>query len=415
MTRAGRAVFVRRGMLRTPFPAAGTGMMLAYIASAMQGIIRQPSAVPALPDLRNLGTILRILLAVNGATLLMALAREPRLPALATEWATLTGFVEPHLFAELAVLWLVAPLIARLERRSAIGIVTIITCAIAFGVDALLPKMTGDATGSLIRHLVFALSAQFALIGYFRLRARALSPAITEARLQALQARIRPHFLFNSITAVLSLMRSEPRRAEVALEDLADLFRVLMRDNRELTPLTDEVELCRQYLDLEQLRLGDRLVIEWNVKSMPGDALVPPLVLQPLLENAVYHGIEPSTAPGVVSINIFLSRDEVHAILRNPYIAVRAYHHAGNRMALDNIRERLALHFDAEASLESRVNRDTYEVHIRIPYRTTKAAVVGNGASSPSRRARDIDPGAQKRREPRLGERFTGTLRASHG
>ena len=94
-------------------------MMLAYIASAMQGIIRQPSAVPALPDLRNLGTILRILLAVNGATLLMALAREPRLPALATEWATLTGFVEPHLFAELAVLWLVAPLhrAARASKR----------------------------------------------------------------------------------------------------------------------------------------------------------------------------------------------------------------------------------------------------------------------------------------------------------
>ena len=377
----------------------------------MHGIIKQAPAVPALPDLRNLGTILRILLAVNGATLLIAVAREPRLPALATEWATLTGFTEPHLFAELAVLWLVAPLLARANRRSAIGIVTVITCAIAFGVDALLPKMAGDANGSLIRHLVFALSAQFALIGYFRLRMRALSPAITEARLQALQARIRPHFLFNSITAVLSLMRSEPRRAEVALEDLADLFRVLMRDNRDLTPLTDEVELCRQYLELEQLRLGERLVIDWNVKSMPGDALVPPLVLQPLLENAVYHGIEPSTAPGVVSINIFLSRDEVHAILRNPYIPQRAWHHAGNRMAIDNIRERLALHFDAEASLESRVNRDIYEVHIRIPYRTTKAAPAGNGAAIAPRRERHTGPDTQKRREPHLG----GRLRASHG
>src|SRR6185503_20942227 len=161
----------------------------------------------------------------------------------------------------------------------------------------------------------FALAAQFLLIAYFRLRARALSPAITEARLQALQARIRPHFLFNSITAVLSLMRSEPRRAEVALEDLADLFRVLMRDNRELAPLADEVELCRQYPELEQLRLGERLGVDWNVKSMPGDALVPPLLLQPLLENAVYHGIEPSSERGVVSINIFYRGGEVHAIL----------------------------------------------------------------------------------------------------
>jgi two-component system, LytTR family, sensor histidine kinase AlgZ len=371
----------------------------------MQGIIKQPPAVPALPDLRNLGTILRILLGVNGATLLIALAREPRLPALATEWAALTGFVEPQLFAELALLWLVQPWLARATDRTAVLAVTLVTCAIAVGIDKLLPTLGGEARGALVRHLVFALTAQFALIAYFRLRARALSPAITEARLQALQARIRPHFLFNSITAVLSLMRSEPRRAEVALEDLADLFRVLMRDNRELAPLADEVELCRQYLELEQLRLGQRLVIDWNVKSMPGDALVPPLVLQPLLENAVYHGIEPSTTPGVLSINIFLARDEVHALLRNPYIANGARHHAGNRMALDNIRERLALHFDAEASLESRVNRDTYEVHIRMPYRTMKPASVGSQAPAASRRERNADHGTQKRREPHMGDR----------
>jgi hypothetical protein len=112
------------------------------------------------------------------------------------------------------------------------------------------------------------------------------------------RARIRPHFLFNSINAVLSLVRAEPARAETALQDMADLFRVLMRDNRDLAPLADEIELCRQYLELEQLRLGERLTVDWNLKSMPGDALVPPLVLQPLLENAVYHGIEPSSQPG---------------------------------------------------------------------------------------------------------------------
>jgi two-component system sensor histidine kinase AlgZ len=213
-------------------------------------------------------------------------------------------------------------------------------------------------------------------------------------------------------------MRSEPRRAEAALEDLADLFRVLMRDNRELAPLSDEVELCRQYLELEQLRLGERLVIDWNVKSMPGDALVPPLVLQPLLENAVYHGIEPLTAPGVLSINIFLSRDEVHAILRNPYVANGARHHAGNKMALDNIRERLALHFDAEASLESRVSRDLYEVHIRMPYRTTKALAAGSGApSAAQRRERSADHGTLKRREPYLSDPIpvTAQPRTHHG
>ncbi|HKP66719.1 MAG TPA: histidine kinase, partial [Casimicrobiaceae bacterium] len=274
-----------------------------------------------MPDFRNLGAILRILIAVNGATLLVALAREPRLSMLGVEWAALTGIVEPHLFAELALLWLLQPWLARTKPRVSIAIVTLITCALALAFNQLAPRFSGDVQGSLVRHVAFALTAQFLLIGYARLRSRALSPAITEARLQALQARIRPHFLFNSLTAVLSLVRSEPRRAEAALEDLADLFRVLMRDNRDLAPLADEVELCRQYLELEQLRLGDRLEIDWNVKSMPGDALVPPLVLQPLLENAVYHGIEPLTERGLLSINIFLSRDEVHAILKNPYVA----------------------------------------------------------------------------------------------
>jgi two-component system sensor histidine kinase AlgZ len=115
--------------------------------------------------------------------------------------------------------------------------------------------------------------------------------------------------------------------------------------------------------------LGDRLTVDWHIDNMPKDAMVPPLVLQPLLENAVYHGIEPSSAPGVIAINIFLSRGEVHAILRNPYQEGPG-RGGGNKMALANIRERLALHFDAEASLENRLTRDSYEVHIRMPYRT---------------------------------------------
>ena len=134
---------------------------------------------------------------------------------------------------------------------------------------------------------------------------------------------------------------------------------------------------------------------------MPGDALVPPLVLQPLLENAVYHGIEPSSKPGIVSVNVFLSRGEVHAILRNPYRKEGGRHHSGNKMALGNVRERLALHFDAEASLESRVTKDGYEVHIRLPYRTSAnsdARADRRGgrrrSASPAHRAKRADKAA---------------------
>jgi two-component system, LytTR family, sensor histidine kinase AlgZ len=393
----------------------------------MPSIIRQNGNPPALPDFRNLGTVLRILVAVNAGAALYAFARQASPSGLVEEWTNATTVVEPYLFVVLALLYAGSPRLARLPFRTGAALIALVTVLAGIAWFAVYRTILPQVPGTLLVWLIWALLATGALLLYFQLRSRALSPAITEARLQALQARIRPHFLFNSINAVLSLVRSEPARAEEALHDMAELFRVLMRDNRELAPLADEVELCRHYLELEQLRLGERLQVDWNVKSMPGDALVPPLVLQPLLENAVYHGIEPSSQPGTVSINLFLSRGEVHAILRNPYRAEGGRHHSGNKMALANVRERLALHFDAEASLESRVTKDGYEVHIRMPYRTTspparaQGQVPRNGAAA--RGANGKHAGARKSlwgRRPPQADRprdagFAKPSEAAHG
>jgi len=227
-----------------------------------------------------------------------------------------------------------------------------------------------QAPDSVARPAFFVLFVTGVTLAYFDLRARALTPAIAEARIAALQARIRPHFLYNSINAVLSLIRSEPKRAERALEDLADLFRVLMADNRSLAPIGKEIDIARQYLAIEELRLGERLRVSWRVASMCADALVPALLLQPLVENAVYHGIEPAEGGGEVAIEVTCSGGELAIRLTNPFKA-SGDHHAGNKMALANIRERLQLHFDAEASMQSRVADGTYEVTIRLPYITT--------------------------------------------
>jgi len=336
----------------------------------MRTIINQNRDPLDLPDLRNLGTILRILLAVNAMVFVAAVAGDTQWSAISDAWVQMSATVEPPLLVVLLALYALSPRLLAMPYAQGAASVLALSVTVVLGFNTILVATFGDVTTTtLLRRLLFALVITAALLYYFALRTKALSPAISEARLQALQARIRPHFLFNSINAVLSLIRREPKQAEEALEDLAELFRVLMRDNRQLAPLLDEVTLCKQYLGLEKLRLGERLCIEWHIDKMPEDALVPPLVLQPLLENAVYHGIEPSSAPGVIAINIFLRRGEVHAILRNPYQA-GSRHKSGNRMALANIRERLALHFDAEAGLESKVNRESYEVHIRMPYRT---------------------------------------------
>ena len=329
--------------------------------------INQNAYTSALPNFRNLGILLRILLIVNVCAIAAAIVKAPTLKLAWSQLLDISALVQPLLFIALLTLVALNDFLRRLPY--ALGVAAVL--GLVVGLDALLAAVMGGtsaaAATSFERTAALTLLTAGMLLVYFDLRGRALSPALAEARLQALQARIRPHFLYNSINAVLSLIRQEPRRAEVALEDLADLFRVVMSDNRELAPISREVELCRQYLDLEQLRLGERLRVAWRIDKMPHDALVPPLLLQPLLENAVYHGIEPRIEPGEISIDIYASRNQVHAVLRNPY-SMEGTHHSGNKMALNNIRERLQLHFDAEATLETRIRENMYQVHIVIPY-----------------------------------------------
>jgi two-component system sensor histidine kinase AlgZ len=332
------------------------------------GSINQNANASALPNFRNLGILLRILVIVDGICLAAALFKTSEALPLMEELVDLSATVQPTLLASLLVLAAINNWLRRLAYRPAITLVVAIELALVTAVY-FLGRSVFDNPGALERYWIFTLLITGVLIGYFDLRGRALSPALTEARLQALQARIRPHFLFNSINAVLSLIRKNPAQAEHALEDMADLFRVLMADNRELTLIPREVELCRQYLALEQLRLGERLQVTWDISEMPADALIPPLVLQPLLENAVYHGIEPSSVSGAISIRISRDRNEIHIMLRNPYHPDDD-HHAGNRMALSNIRERLALHFDVEASIKTEATENSYEVRIVIPYLT---------------------------------------------
>jgi two-component system sensor histidine kinase AlgZ len=331
--------------------------------------INQNPAAALLPNFRNLGVMLRVLVIVTTLTVVAAMLKSSSWGSLLQQWLGIAAVVQPIAILSVLLLGAANSWLHRIEYRFAVVLIVLAELAVTLLVLRFGALILETEIADAGRDVFFAVATTLTLIGYFNLRNRALSPALTEARLQALQARIRPHFLFNSINAVLSLIRAEPRRAEAALEDMADLFRVLMADNRDLAPLENEVELCRQYLALEQLRLGERLQIEWHVDNMPKDALMPPLVLQPLLENAVYHGIEPSIDPGVVSVNIYLVRDQVHMVLRNPY-RKDGSHHAGNKMALGNIRERLALHFDAEASLQARVGESEYEVHITIPYVT---------------------------------------------
>lgn len=190
-----------------------------------------------------------------------------------------------------------------------------------------------------------------------------------ESKLQALQSRIRPHFLFNSLNSVASLTRSDPSKAEAVLHDLADLFRVLLADARKLVPVSAEREISRQYLEVEKIRLGDRLQVKWNVSNIPRAALMPALTLQPLLENAIYHGIEPRFAGGTIKIEMWAEEGEtLNIMISNPLPDVRKENHGqGNKLAQENIRQRLATQFRGAASMQVIQEGGQYHVKVKMP------------------------------------------------
>lgn len=211
------------------------------------------------------------------------------------------------------------------------------------------------------------------MIIYHRAKTVAVRKSFHTANLQALQSRIRPHFLFNSMNSIASLIRNNPKLAEHALHDLADLMRVLMADARKLVPLSAEIETSKQYLKIEKLRLGDRLGVQWHINKVPNNCFVPSLVLQPLLENAVYHGIEPNFGGGVIDIDVSASENRVHIHIRNPLPEEGDRNHRkGNKIALDNINARLNKHFGDAASLSSTRRNEMHITKIVFPVVTDR-------------------------------------------
>ena len=187
------------------------------------------------------------------------------------------------------------------------------------------------------------------------------------ARVHALQARIRPHFLFNSMNTIASLTRSDAVLAEQAVQDLADLFRASLSDQHQTITLEEELEVARTYQRIEELRLGPRLQVRWDVDRLPPDARVPGLLLQPLIENAIYHGIEPRPEGGTVSIVGEVAGNLITIVVRNP-VGARESEREGNRVALANIRERLALLYGEPALVKAGRFGEEYIVTLRFPH-----------------------------------------------
>ena len=189
-----------------------------------------------------------------------------------------------------------------------------------------------------------------------------------QARISALQALIRPHFLFNSMNTIASLTRTDPRQAEEAVEDLSDLMRANLGVSGSRTTLKAELEVAAIYQRIEKLRLGDRLSIRWDVADLPMRALIPSLTIQPLLENAIYHGIELLPDGGEVKVAGKRDDDFLEIVISNPVAEGEKRSKSGNQMALANIRQRFELAYGSRAKVEVEDSGSAYAVKLRFPH-----------------------------------------------
>tara|TARA_R110002167_G_scaffold166867_3_gene363917 strand:- start:67 stop:1116 length:1050 start_codon:yes stop_codon:yes gene_type:complete len=206
------------------------------------------------------------------------------------------------------------------------------------------------------------------LLRYFYLQAQWKEQKQSElkARIQALQARIRPHFLFNSMNSIASLITIDPQQAEDAVLDLCSLFRATLNNQETLIPIEDEIELCKRYLNIEALRLGKRLKLDWKIKPLSKKVQIPPLTLQPLFENAIYHGIQPRIEGGTITLTCEEKNNSLSIMISNP-IAETNNKHDGNHIALDNIRSRIQAIFGDHAVLKTSTYNNIFTVTLRVP------------------------------------------------
>jgi two-component system, LytTR family, sensor histidine kinase AlgZ len=338
----------------------------------------EESPQPYLPNFCSASTVLVIILICELTALLLALARNDAAIGFWSDLGLTSMFLLWIALCGAALLCLLRNYLNRQSVAASAAMVLAMTVTLVTLVSAVAYYFNSDmrfsdyhwsflARNAGITFIVTALALRYFFVTH---EWRHNVELQAKARVHALQARIRPHFLFNSMNTIAALTRSNPARAEEAVLDLAELFRANLNEKRGQISLAEEIDVARTYQRMEQLRLGDRLRVDWKVDSLPVDALVPGLTLQPLLENAIYHGVEPRPDGGVVTVTGEFNKGMITIVVRNPVPLANLTVRDGNRLALANIKERLDLMYGDRATVKAGRFDEEYIVTLRFPFTT---------------------------------------------
>lgn len=317
------------------------------------------------------GLVLRALVGVAAALAVCSLFAVPRMNEWLLTYPVWVACVIPGLALWLIVCCGAKRLLARWEDhwQWAFGIGLGLVSGL---ISMLAAQALGAAQGHAAQWIASAGTgalAAAALIAGLVWRAKAQMPAATQARLAELQARIRPHFLFNALNSAISLVRDEPQKAERVLEDLSDVFRQALAQSKAHVSLAEELDVARAYLGVEQIRFGERMRVEWALDADANAARLPPLILQPLVENAVKHGVERQTAPTFIKISTQRRGTRVVVRVTNTLPADGSPQAPSEThgIALANVRDRLALLHDVHASFRAEAQQGFFQARMEFP------------------------------------------------
>jgi two-component system sensor histidine kinase AlgZ len=339
--------------------------ILSTFQEAAPNSVPTSSAQVLVFDACQTGVVLRAVLFVEAAIAVVLMFGSQGVLEWLARVSLVTGGALPAVLSWLLLACLSKRLLARLKPGLQYLLAALLGALAALYGCGLL-ALTGLLAGPpWIASACSGLLLSSVLIAGLVLRARGHTPANTAARLTELQSRIRPHFLFNTLNSAIALVRAEPAKAETLLEDLSDLFRHALMDQGESVTLADEIALARRYLAIEQVRFGERLQIEWNLDASADGARLPPLLLQPLVENAVRHGVEPSASGAL--LRIFTQRRGSAVVIKVSNTVPAGPGPAGAGEALRNVRERLALLHDLQGQFRSGQKDGVFQVRMEVP------------------------------------------------